>query len=82
VVTRLRKDRVAHAETQTEPHYAAIAARGLLAAGQALQADDHVLRFDHLAALLRVPPGSLSACAAPTVIVCGGDRVAGQARRL
>ena len=67
------KDRVAHAETQTEPHYAAIAARGLLAAGQALQADDHVLRFDQLAALLE-RPAKLS----ERLRRADGDRFAGE----
>ncbi len=67
------KDRVAHAETQTEPHYAAIAARGLLAAGQALQADNHVLRFDHLAALLE-RPAKLS----ERLRGADGDRFAGE----
>ena len=67
------KDRVAHAETQTEPHYAAIAARGLLAAGQAMQADDHVLRFDHLAALLE-RPAKLS----ERLRGADGDRFAGE----
>ncbi len=51
------KDRVAAAEEQTEPYYAAIGARGLLCAGQALVAAGNELRMDSLARLLDDPGG-------------------------
>lgn len=59
------KDRIASAEEQTEPYYAAIASRGLLCAAQAglLAADrdgGEPLRLDRLAALLE-QPGRLAA---------------------
>jgi conjugal transfer pilus assembly protein TraD len=49
------KDRIATAEEQSEPYYKAIAARGVLAACQALQATGRELRLDELAALLEQP---------------------------
>jgi len=49
------KDRIADVEEQSEPYYAALAARGLLLAAQARQAAGHVLRLDDLAALLDSP---------------------------
>lgn len=53
-------DRVAAAEEQTEPYYAAVAARGVLLAAQALRARDEALRLDALARLLD-QPGDLRA---------------------
>jgi hypothetical protein len=51
------KDRIAAAEEQTEPYYAAIAARGLVAAARASrQALDRAPGLDELASLLDSPP--------------------------
>jgi conjugal transfer pilus assembly protein TraD len=46
------KDRIASSEQQTEPYYAAVAARGLLMAARALQHTDGVVRLDELAACM------------------------------
>src|SRR5690606_20773865 len=55
------KDRIATAEEQTEPYYAAIAARGLLLAATALTERDQVVRLDRLAACLEQPVATLTA---------------------
>jgi len=49
------KDRIASCEPQTEPYYAAVAARGLLAAAQLLAATTPQVRLDALADLLDQP---------------------------
>jgi hypothetical protein len=46
------KDRIGSSEQQSEPYYAAVAARGLLMAARALQQLDGVVRLDELAACL------------------------------
>ncbi len=49
------KDRIATAEEQSEPYYKAIAARGVLAACQALEASGQPIQLDALAELLEDP---------------------------
>jgi len=49
------KDRIASSEEQTEPYYAAIAARGLLAAARMVHQTTGVQRLDALAAALEDP---------------------------
>jgi hypothetical protein len=49
------KDRIASSEEQSEPYYAAIASRGLLAACRALTATKPAVRLDDLADLLDQP---------------------------
>jgi hypothetical protein len=46
------KDRIASTEEQTEPYYAAVAARGLLMSARALQHTEGVVRLDALAGCL------------------------------
>ena len=50
------KDRITSSEDQTEPYYAAVAARGLLAATRALQQTRETLRLDDLASALEDAP--------------------------
>jgi hypothetical protein len=50
------KDRIASAEPQTEPYYAAIASRGLQAATTALHHAGEPLALDRIAGLLDQPP--------------------------
>ena len=49
------KDRIAASEEQTEPYYAAVAARGLLAAARLIDETTGVQRLDALAAALEDP---------------------------
>jgi hypothetical protein len=49
------KDRIAAAEPQTEPYYAAVAARGLLIAAATIAAGRQPIRLDRLSALLDDP---------------------------
>jgi hypothetical protein len=46
------KDRIGSTEDQSEPYYAAVAARGLLMAARALQATDGAVRLDEIAACM------------------------------
>jgi hypothetical protein len=49
------KDRIASTEDQSEPYYAAVAARGLLMSARALQHNEGVVRLDALAGCLENP---------------------------